>query len=108
MAKRWAIVHSRDRLRSIDSVMKEQHGCESVVRQWIDRYKATGDILDAPRSGRKPAMQTADRGTALQMLMGGQHGGSAAVSKVYCQRLYAGMPRGLQSCKARGGNMIGH
>jgi len=65
--------------------MKEQRSCESVVRHWIE-YKATGDVLDAPRSGRKRAMQTADRDTALQMLMGGQHGGAAAVARALVDR----------------------
>jgi hypothetical protein len=31
-----------------------------------------------------------------------------AVPKEYCQRLYAGMPHRLQSCKEKGGQMTGH
>lgn len=80
--ERWAIVHSWERLQTISAVVKEQCKCEAVVRQWIDRYEATGDVLDKPRNGRKPAMQPADWADALEKLMDGQHGGAAGVARV--------------------------
>lgn len=81
IGKRWAIVHSWERLQSVTAVMAEQNSCESVVRKWVARHAATGDVLDAPRSGRKPAMHATTQGVALELLMGGEFSGAAAVAR---------------------------
>jgi len=81
IGERWAIVHSWQRLQSVKAVQQEQGKCESVVRQWIDRHAATGDVLDQPRSGRRRAMQADTQGIALDWLMGGGHSGAAAVAR---------------------------
>ena len=52
-----------------------------VVRRWINRYKATGSVADAHKSGRRPLLSAAAGRLALDQLLSGEAGGAKSVAQ---------------------------
>ena len=52
LAWRWRLVAAHERKGTYAAVAREFGCSESVVRKWVMRAKATGDVQDAPRQGR--------------------------------------------------------
>ena len=51
LAWRWRLVAARERKGTYAAVAREFGYRERVVRKWVLRAKATGDVQDAPRQG---------------------------------------------------------
>lgn len=56
-----------------------------TVKMWIDRYKSTGTVEDAQRSGRPALLDQEASRRAIEMLGSGMYGSATDVSKVLYQ-----------------------
>lgn len=81
VSERWKIVHACQRLGSVSATARELGRDASVVKRWVERHQATGDVLDLHRNGRPRAMSPETRAASLDMLMSKEHGGAAAVAR---------------------------
>lgn len=55
---------------------------KKVAKHWLDRYEATGDVADLPRSGRPAAPSQEAKKRSHQLLLEGKHSGAAGVAKL--------------------------
>ena len=82
--QRWAIVTTWKQTGSVAAAARQTELSQKVVQRWVQRYQASGDVLDAPKAGRKPILSAAAALQAHDLLLGNQYGGAKSVG----QQLY--------------------
>jgi len=83
--ERWNIVAMWQLTGSLAAVSKSLGLSLRKVRRWIERYKATGGVHDAPKSGRRPLLTREAALQARLLLTTKGNGGAKSVA----QLLYA-------------------
>lgn len=90
--QRWAIVTTWQQTGSIAAASRVTGLSQKVVQRWVQRFQKTGDVLDAPKSGRKPLLSAAAALQAHDLLLGNQYGGARAVGKQLYTAGYTSKP----------------
>ena len=82
--ERHAIVAYWELTGSVAGAQKLSKQPVKVVRRWIQRYRDTGAVKDAPKSGRRPLLSAAAGKLALDQLLSGEAGGAKSVARNLC------------------------
>lgn len=80
--QKWAIVAKWKETGSISATAKQLGESLKVVKKWVERYQATGDVEDAQRSGRPRLLDEAASLEAHDMLLGKEAGGAKSVARL--------------------------
>lgn len=78
--ERKAIVRQYDSCKSIAATARACKCSTKTVYRWLQRFKATNDVISKPKSGRRPVMSPKVAKKALQLLKGGKFSGAKAVA----------------------------
>lgn len=81
VSQRWAIIHDMKQGHSLKQIAERVGVSKKACRHWINRYQATGGVLDKQRTGRRQLLSAAAKQSALTMLLENQVGGARAVAK---------------------------
>jgi transposase len=76
---RWSIIAKWKEVQSPLAVAAALGIHLKVVRRWLERYLATGDVVDAQRSGRKRILDPAASQKAYRLMLSNENGNSKAV-----------------------------
>jgi DDE superfamily endonuclease len=79
--ERHAIVAYWELTGSVAGAQKLSKQPVKVVRRWIQRFRDTGAVKDAPKSGRRPLLSAAAGKLALDQLLSGEAGGAKSVAR---------------------------
>ena len=78
---RWHIVNTFEQCRDLRKTAKVVRVTKKVASNWVERYRATRDVKEKPKSGRPQALSAEAKKRAYELLLGGQHSGAAGVAK---------------------------
>ena len=79
--ERWHIVNTFEQCWDLRKTAKLVRVTEKVASKWVERYKATRDVKEKPKSGRPQALSAKAKKRAYELLLEGQHSGAAGVAK---------------------------
>jgi hypothetical protein len=79
--ERWAIVAKWDEGLTTRAIAQQLGTPVKTVQRWVDRYQATGNVEDEPRSGRPRLLGATAARQAYDLLLGGKHGASKSVAQ---------------------------
>lgn len=77
---RWSIITAWKRFNSISQAAEHVKCSYKVAQRWVRKYKATGEVEDAHRSGRKQVLSPLAAEKAYELLLSGQFGGAKMVA----------------------------
>ena len=80
LEKRWAIVFAFKSGKSVAEASRWAGVTKKVARNWLARWRASGDVQDRPRIGRPTALSEEAKRRAHHLLLNGDHGGSDGVA----------------------------
>lgn len=78
---RWFIVFNMKTYGTLRLAAKHSSVSRKVARRWLERYEATGDVMDKPRSGRPHALSEDAKKRSHQLLLEGKYPGAAEVAR---------------------------
>ena len=79
--QRWSIINKWKETGSVPDTARELGLLPQVVHWWVQRYEDTGDVKDAPKSGRRPALTHAAAQKAHDLLLSHDGGSAKAVAR---------------------------
>jgi len=80
----WHIVNAFEQCGDLSETAQITEVTKKVARNWVERYEATGDVNEKPKSGRPQALCAEAKKRAYELLLEGQHSGAAGASKQLC------------------------
>ena len=78
---RWSIIAKWKALDDMAMAARELELPLKLVRRWVQRYQATGDVEDALKSGRRPALSVEAAKKAHDLMLYADEGGAKAVAQ---------------------------
>jgi hypothetical protein len=78
--QRWQIVDAYQKHQNYVKVASDLGLNVKTVRLWVGRHALTGDVMDTPRSGRRPALNSAVAAEAKDLLLSGKFAGARDVA----------------------------
>jgi hypothetical protein len=79
---RWAIIAKWKEVGDTGLVAQQLQQPSKVVRRWVQRYRTTGDVANAPKPGRTPLLKGAVAQRAHDLMLSGDAGGAKAVAQL--------------------------
>ena len=79
--QRWSIISTWQRCHCIRGTARELSLSPKVVTRWVQRFRATGGVQEAPRTGRRRALDGVAASKAVDLLLSGAHNGCQAVAR---------------------------
>lgn len=78
---RWAIVTRWNENHDISKTARQLGLSDRVVEHWVQRYKDSGAVHVAPKSGKKRILSPEAESRAYDLLLSNQHGGAKTVAQ---------------------------
>jgi hypothetical protein len=98
---RWNIITVWQRCRGINKTARELGLRSKVVSRWVQRFRATGGVEEARRTGRRKALDGVAASKAVDLLLSGDHNGCGAVAReLKAQGLTATQPHATTVLRA--------